>query len=103
MVTMMLRIMVRAPLLIVGSLTMAILTSPRLALLMAFIIPVVLVPILVFGRKVRKFSRQSQDRVADFSAVANETIEAGMIAASRARTSGFSTSSGKSGILLISV
>jgi ATP-binding cassette subfamily B protein len=69
-------IALRSALMLVGAVTMLIITSPRLAMLMAFIIPIVLVPILVFGRKVRKFSRQSQDRVADFSAVANETITA---------------------------
>ena len=63
-------------LILVGAATLLVITSPRLALMMAFVIPLVLVPILVFGRKVRAKSRESQDRIADFSAVANETIGA---------------------------
>jgi len=41
MVSMMLRIMIRAPLLIIGSLIMAILTSPRLALMFVVLVPVI--------------------------------------------------------------
>jgi ATP-binding cassette subfamily B protein len=69
-------IALRSSLMLVGAATLLVITSPRLALMMAFVIPLVLVPILVFGRKVRAKSRESQDRIADFSAVANETIGA---------------------------
>ncbi len=69
-------IALRSALMLIGAASLLVITSPRLALLMAFVIPVVLVPILVFGRKVRRLSRDSQDRVADFSAVAGETIGA---------------------------
>ncbi|MEO1575919.1 MAG: ABC transporter transmembrane domain-containing protein, partial [Pseudomonadota bacterium] len=69
-------IALRSGLMLIGAATLLVLTSPRLAGMMAFVIPVVLVPILVFGRKVRTLSRDSQDRVADFSALANESIAA---------------------------
>lgn len=69
-------IALRSTLMLIGAASLLVITSPRLALMMAFVIPLVLVPILVFGRKVRTMSRQSQDRVADFSAVASETIGA---------------------------
>ena len=40
------------------------------------LIPAVLVPILVFGREVRKLSRATQDRIADTSGLAGETLNA---------------------------
>ncbi|HEU5011489.1 MAG TPA: ABC transporter permease, partial [Roseiflexaceae bacterium] len=46
LVMIMLRVMVRAPLLLVGSLIMAVLTSPRLALLFVVLIPVVLIALI---------------------------------------------------------
>ena len=67
-------IALRSTIMLMGAATLLVITSPRLALMMAFVIPIVVVPILVFGRKVRTLSRDSQDRVADFSAVASETI-----------------------------
>jgi len=50
-------------------------TSPRLAGVMAIVIPLVLVPTVLLARRVRRLSRASQDRVADFSALGTETIE----------------------------
>ena len=69
-------IALRSALMLVGAATLLIITSPRLAAMMGVVIPVVIVPILVFGRKVRALSRDSQDRIADFSALANESIGA---------------------------
>jgi ATP-binding cassette, subfamily B, bacterial len=40
------------------------------------VVPLVVVPIIVFGRRVRRLSRASQDRVADISAYADETLHA---------------------------
>src|SRR6185312_4750443 len=51
-------------------------TSPRLAGLTALVIPAVMLPILVCGRRVEKLSRASQDRLADAAAIANETLNA---------------------------
>jgi ATP-binding cassette subfamily B protein len=51
-------------------------TSPRLAGLTALVIPAVMLPILIFGRRVQKLSRVNQDRLADASAIANETLNA---------------------------
>ena len=61
---------------LVGATAAMIWTSPRLAGLTGLVIPVVLLPILVFGRRVQKLSRASQDRLADASAIANETLNA---------------------------
>ncbi|WP_158884415.1 ATP-binding cassette domain-containing protein, partial [Rhodanobacter sp. L36] len=40
------------------------------------VFPAVMLPILVFGRRVQKLSRESQDRLADAAAIANETLNA---------------------------
>jgi len=66
----------RSSLNLVGGLTLLVLTSPQLAMYILIGIPVVVGPILIVGRKIRKLSRQSQDRVADTSALAGETLNA---------------------------
>ena len=58
----------------VGSLVMLFLTSWKLTLLVLLGVPLVVAPILLFGRKVRKLSRASQDRVADLGAHIDETL-----------------------------
>ena len=60
----------------IGSLVMMIVTSAKLTALGVFGVPLVLVPIIAFGRRVRRLSRDSQDRIADTSALASETINA---------------------------
>ena len=57
-----------------GSLVMLFLTSWKLTLLVLGGVPLVVVPILIFGRRVRKLSRASQDRVADLGAHIDETL-----------------------------
>ena len=57
-----------------GSLVMLFLTSWKLTLLVLLGVPLVVLPILFFGRKVRKLSRMSQDRVADLGAHIDETL-----------------------------
>ncbi len=66
----------RSVVMLAGATVMMIVTSPRLAGFTALVIPAVMLPILIFGRRVRKFSRNSQDRLADAAAVANETLNA---------------------------
>ena len=56
-----------------GSILLAI-TSPRLSGLAVLVVPLVLVPIIVFGRRVRRLSRTSQDRVADVGAYVDESV-----------------------------
>lgn len=69
-------IALRNLLLLVGGLSMLFITSAKLTALILLMIPVVLVPILFFGRRVRNLSRASQDRVADTSSVAQEVLNA---------------------------
>ena len=59
-----------------GALLMLVFTNPYLMLQVALIIVLVVLPTMWFGRRVRKLSRASQDRVADSSAIAAEVLNA---------------------------
>ena len=61
---------------LIGALVMLAVTSPKLTLVVLIVVPTVVVPIVFFGRRVRKLSRRSQDRVAGIAAFAEETINA---------------------------
>ncbi len=64
----------RNSLTLVGALVMLLVTSLKLTAMVLLVVPLVVVPILFFGRRVRRLSRQSQDRVADIGAFAEEAI-----------------------------
>lgn len=66
----------RSAVMLLGASALMVWTSPHLAGLTALVIPAVMLPILVFGRRVQKLSRASQDRLADAAAIANETLNA---------------------------
>jgi ATP-binding cassette subfamily B protein len=66
----------RSLLSLVGSLVMLAITSAQLTLVFLVLLPIVVVPMLVMGRRVRRLSRSSQDRIADTSALADETLNA---------------------------
>jgi ATP-binding cassette subfamily B protein len=59
-----------------GSVTMMVVTSPQLSLYIVFAIPVIVLPLVAFGRLVRRRSRTAQDTLADASAYAAELISA---------------------------
>ncbi len=61
---------------LVGGIIMLFVTNPQLTAMVLLVVPVVVVPILIFGRRVRRLSRASQDRVADVGAFAEESINA---------------------------
>ena len=67
-------IALRNVLLLVGGLIMLAITSPKLTLFVVLGVPLTVAPILLFGRRVRKLSRASQDRVADVSSYIDETL-----------------------------
>ncbi len=69
-----LSVAVRNTLLLVGSVVLLLVTSPKLTGLVLLVVPAVLLPILVYGRRVRRLSRESQDRIADVSAYIEETL-----------------------------
>ena len=66
----------RNSLLFVGGLLMMIWSSPQLASIIVGLLVVVVVPIIFIGRRVRTLSRDSQDKLADTGALANETLNA---------------------------
>jgi len=59
-----------------GGIAVLVYLSPQLTGLMGIVIPVVVLPIIVLGRRVRKLSRSSQDRIADIGAMADEVLGA---------------------------
>ena len=66
----------RNTLLFIGALLMMLYTSLKLATIIVGLLVIVILPILLFGRRVRKLSRVSQDQLADTGAMASETLNA---------------------------
>ncbi len=65
----------RSSLTLVGALVMMFITNLKLSLIIALGVPLVLLPILVFGRRVRRLSNQSQDSIASVGSYAGEVIQ----------------------------
>ena len=59
-----------------GALVMMLITEAMLALMMIGLLAATLIPVIAIGRRVRRLSRASQDRIADASALAGETLGA---------------------------
>lgn len=66
----------RNSILCLGAMGMMIATSPRLSILVLAAIPIIVFPLVAFGRSVRRRSRAAQDTLAEASAFAGETIGA---------------------------
>jgi ATP-binding cassette subfamily B protein len=66
----------RNALLFIGGMAMLFVTSVKLSSIILVLLLAVVLPIVVFGRRVRKLSRDSQDRLADASALAGEMLNA---------------------------
>jgi len=66
----------RAGITALGALGMLFVTSPTLALLVAAVTPLIVLPLVLFGRRERRLSRAAQERVADLAARAEETLNA---------------------------
>jgi ATP-binding cassette subfamily B protein len=66
----------RSALIAGGALVMLVVTSPKLALLVVAVVPLVVIPLVVFGRRERRLARTAQDRFADLGAYAEETVNA---------------------------
>lgn len=71
-----LSIALRNVLSLIGGITLLIYTNAKLTGLVALVVPAVVVPIIWYGRKVRRLSRDSQDRLADVGAYAEESLNA---------------------------
>lgn len=64
----------RNVLLLVGATVMMVVTSPKLSLAVLIAIPVIVLPLVAYGRSVRALSRQAQDTLAQASAYASESL-----------------------------
>jgi len=67
--------MIRQSVMLVGGLAFVFVASWRLSLFMLAILPVVILAVAVFGRRIRSLSRQAQDRLADSNVVVEETLQ----------------------------
>ena len=65
----------RSSLTLTGALVMMFITNLKLSLIIAVGVPLVLLPILVFGRRVRRLSNESQDSIASVGSYAGEVIQ----------------------------
>ncbi|AKJ99725.1 ABC transporter ATP-binding protein [Pseudomonas chlororaphis] len=69
-----LSLFLRNALMVVGGIVLLFVTNPKLTSIVVIALPLVLAPILLFGRRVRSLSRQSQDRIADVGSYVSETL-----------------------------
>ncbi len=69
-------IALRNAIMFVGAVAMMVVTAPRLSLYVLVVIPLVVLPLVGFGRNVRRRSRKAQDALAEASAYANENLGA---------------------------
>jgi ATP-binding cassette subfamily B protein len=65
---------IRHAMMLVGGVVMMVYTSPVLTGPLLLIVPAMVVPVVVYGRRVRRLSRLAQDRIADTSAFAEESL-----------------------------
>lgn len=66
----------RNTLIFAGGSVLLIVSSPKLTGIVFLIVVLVVLPVIVFGRRVRRLSRESQDRLADVGAFAGESLDA---------------------------
>jgi len=68
--------LLRNSIMLIGALGMMIYTSPSLSMMVLLAIPAIVLPLVGFGRLVRKLSRKAQDELAEASAYASENLTA---------------------------
>ena len=66
----------RNTIMLIGALIMMFVTSPHLSLLVLLAIPIIVLPLMTYGRYVRRLSRDAQDTLATASAYAAENLAA---------------------------
>lgn len=64
----------RNALMVIGGIILLFITNPKLTSIVVVALPLVVAPILIFGRRVRSLSRESQDRVADVGSYVSEAL-----------------------------
>ena len=70
-----LSIWLRSSITFLGALTMLLLTNFKLSMVIVLGVPLTLLPIILFGKRVRKLSRKSQDAIAEVGSKAGEIIQ----------------------------
>jgi ABC-type multidrug transport system fused ATPase/permease subunit len=65
----------RQIIIIVGGVTLMMITSLKLTLFMLMILPVIMILVVLFGRYIRKLSKQAQKQVADSNVIVEETLQ----------------------------
>jgi len=65
----------RSLLMLIGALVMLLITSLKMTLIVLLAVPLVLLPVLLYGKRVRNLSRKSQDSIADVGSYAGEIIQ----------------------------
>jgi ATP-binding cassette subfamily B protein len=71
-----LSMLLRGLVVMIGAVVMMFLTSPYLAMAVVVIAPVLIIPVFMFARRLRRMSRRTQDALADMSAMATEALGA---------------------------
>ena len=69
-----LSLFLRNSLMVIGGIVLLFITNPKLTSIVVVALPLVLAPILIFGRRVRSLSRESQDRIADVGSYVSEAL-----------------------------
>ncbi|MFW6753908.1 ABC transporter transmembrane domain-containing protein [Pseudomonas glycinae] len=69
-----LSLFLRNLLMVIGGVVLLFITNPKLTSIVVIALPLVIAPILIFGRRVRNLSRLSQDRIADIGSYVSETL-----------------------------
>lgn len=69
-----LSLFLRNLLMVIGGVVLLFITNPKLTSIVVIALPLVIAPILIFGRRVRSLSRMSQDRIADIGSYVSETL-----------------------------
>ena len=69
-----LSLFLRNLLMVIGGIVLLFITNPKLTSIVVVALPLVIAPILIFGRRVRNLSRLSQDRIADIGSYVSETL-----------------------------
>ena len=64
----------RNVLILIGGMIFMLITSGKLTALVLLVVPIVVLPIMTMGRRLRVLSRESQDRIAESSGQASETL-----------------------------
>jgi len=69
-----LSLFLRNLLMVIGGVVLLFITNPKLTSIVVVTLPLVIAPILIFGRRVRRLSRLSQDRIADIGSYVSESL-----------------------------